>query len=74
MNECVQSEDPECQVGQISNRDSPEVLSQVGIGMYGQDLQLSFFCGSHEDCLNSTNRNALQMAKYNVENRFKSIG
>ena len=40
---------------------------QVGGG--GQDMQLTYFCGSHIQCANSTNHHVLQMAKYNLEKR-----
>ena len=40
---------------------------QVGGG--GQDMQLTYFCGSHIQCANSTNPRVLQAAKYNLENR-----
>ena len=40
---------------------------QVGGG--GQDLQASYFCGSHIQCANSTNPALLQTAKFNLENR-----
>ena len=40
---------------------------QVGGG--GQDMQVTYFCGSHIQCANSTNPRVLQAAKYNLENR-----
>ena len=40
---------------------------QVGGG--GQDMQVTYFCGSHTQCANSTNPRVLQAAKYNLENR-----
>ena len=44
---------------------------QIGEG--GQDLQLSFFCGSHLQCSNSSNIMALQVAKYNLEHRYQTF-
>ena len=40
---------------------------QIGGG--GQDMQLTYFCGSSLECSNSSSVQALQMAKYNVEHR-----
>ena len=40
---------------------------QVGLG--GMTMQVTFFCGSHVQCANSTNPRVLQVAKYNLENR-----
>ena len=40
---------------------------QVGLG--GMTMQVTFFCGSHIQCANSTNPRVLQAAKYNLENR-----
>ena len=40
---------------------------QVGLG--GMTMQVTFFCGSHVQCANSTNPRVLQAAKYNLENR-----
>ena len=40
------------------------------VGGGGQDMQLSYFCGSHLQCSNSSNPLALQAAKYNLENRW----
>ena len=41
---------------------------QIGGG--GQDMQLTYFCGSSIQCSNSSSPQALQMAKYNAEYRF----
>ena len=43
------------------------------VGSGGQDMQLTYFCGSHIQCSNSSNPMALQLAKYNLENRYLSI-
>ena len=40
---------------------------QVGLG--GMTMQVTFFCGSHVQCANSTNPMVLQAAKYNLENK-----
>ena len=40
---------------------------QLGLG--GQDMQVTYFCGSHIQCGNSTNPRVLQAAKYNLETR-----
>ena len=45
---------------------------QVGGG--GQDMQVTYFCGSHIQCANSTNPRVLQAAKYNLENRYSVVG
>ena len=42
---------------------------QVGGG--GQDMQVTYFCGSHRQCANNTNPRVLQVAKYNLENRYR---
>ena len=46
---------------------SGDVECQVGAG--GQDMILTYFCGSHLQCANSTNPRALQAAKHNLELR-----
>ena len=56
LSSCVLSGDLECQVG--------------GEGG-GQEMQLTYFCGSHLQCANSSNPLALQAAKYNLENRWE---
>ena len=48
---------------------SGDLECQVGGG--GQDMQLTYFCGSHLQCANSSNPLALQAAKYNLENRWE---
>ena len=50
--------------------DDPEC--RVGAG--GQDLQLTYFCGSSLECGQASSRRALQLAKYNVEQRFAVVG
>jgi len=44
------------------------------IGLDYQFMQLTYFCGSHQQCSNSTNPRALQLAKYNLENRYSVVG
>ena len=46
---------------------SGDVECQVGAG--GQDMILTYFCGSHLQCANSSNPRALQAAKHNLELR-----
>ena len=38
------------------------------VGLEGMTMQVTFFCGSHVQCANSTNPMVLQAAKYNLEN------
>ena len=37
-------------------------------------MQVTYFCGSHIQCANSTNPRVLQAAKYNLENRYSVVG
>lgn len=56
---CVKSGDLECQV-----RDRLEIFVhhfKIQIGGGGQDMQLTYFCGSHIQCANASNPLALQV-------------
>merc|ERR550532_3934148 len=37
-------------------------------------MQVTFFCGTHIQCANSTNPMVLQAAKYNLEKRYSVVG
>jgi len=51
---------------------SGDLECQVGGG--GQDMQLTYFCGSDLRCANSSDPMVLQVAKHNLENRFSVVG
>ena len=44
------------------------------VGGGGQDMQVTYFCGSHLQCANSSNPLVLQAAKYNLERRYSVVG
>lgn len=44
------------------------------MGWCYQEMMMSFLCGNHPQCSNSTNRMALQRAMYNVEHRYTVVG
>jgi len=48
----------------------PECL----VGSGGQDLQLTYFCGSKIECGNPRSKTALQLAMFNLEKRFAVVG
>jgi len=57
LDQCVESNDPECQIGSCF-----------------QEMQLTYFCGFHPICRDPDNREALQIAKYNIENHYAVVG
>ena len=38
------------------------------------DSQIPYFCGSSSECLTLGSREALELAKYNIENKFVTVG
>lgn len=48
----------------------PECL----VGSGGQDLQLTYFCGSKIECGDPRSKAALQLAMFNLEKRFAVVG
>ena len=72
---CVLSGDTECQVTCCFYKTIVKMrhpAPQVGGG--GQDMQLTYFCGSHAQCANSSNPAALQLARHNLETRYSVVG
>ena len=71
---CVLSGDTECQVTCCFYKTTVKMRHAPQVGGGGQDLQLTYFCGSHAQCANSSNPAALQLARHNLETRYSVVG